>query len=123
MAEENKLVGTVWSPRLAFNYSFSNFNTLRVSASRGNRIPSILEAFQDQALRFSDGTVIEGDVIFDPNIKESMVTEYDIGYIGSCFQRKLSVDVRLLQTEARDIIDDAQTGPSGSAVLRSNFID
>ncbi|MFT4825844.1 MAG: iron complex outermembrane receptor protein [Halioglobus sp.] len=123
MAEENKLVGTVWSPRLAFNYSFSNFNTLRVSASRGNRIPSILEAFQDQALRFSDGTVIEGDVITDPNIRESIVTEYDIGYVGSYFQGKLTADIRLLQTEAEDIIDDSQTGPAGFAVFRSNFID
>lgn len=123
MAEENKLVGTVWSPRLAFNYSFSKFNTLRVSATRGNRVPSILEAFQDQATRFSDGTVIDGDVIFDPNIKESIVTEYDIGYIGSYFQGKLTADVRLIRTEAEDIIDDSQTGPAGFAVFRSNFVD
>ena len=86
MAEENRIVGTLWSPRLAFNYSFSHFNTFRVSVSRGNRIPSILEAFQDQATRFSDGTIIQGDVISDPNIKESIVTEYDVGYIGSYFQ-------------------------------------
>ncbi|MFK8049332.1 MAG: TonB-dependent receptor plug domain-containing protein [Halioglobus sp.] len=123
MAEDNKLVGTLWSPRLAFNYSFSEFNTVRVSATRGNRVPSILEAFQDQATRFSDGTVIEGDVVTDPNIRESLVTEYDIGYIGSYFSGKLTADVRLIRTEAEDIIDDAQTGPAGFAVFRSNFID
>lgn len=123
MAENSKMLGTLWSPRVALNYSFNAFNTVRVSASQGNRIPSLLETNQDQSLRFADGTVIEGDAITDPNIAESTVTEFDMGHMGSYFNGRLTSEIRLLRTEARDIIDDAHPGPDGTPIIRNNFID
>jgi iron complex outermembrane receptor protein len=125
MAEDSSMLGTLWSPRLALNYSLNAFNTLRASAAHGKRMTSLLETSQDESLRFSDGTVIEGNVITDPNIAESTVTEFDIAHMGSYFNGRLTSDLRLIRTEARDIIDDARTGLAGGegAVIRNNFID
>ncbi len=106
MAEHNSIIGDLVSPRAAVNYTFSPNHTFHASYTYGNRTPSILEANQFQGVRFADGTLIEADVIFGSDIDESTVEEVEVGYMGSLFNGKLSIDVRLFRTEADQIIGE-----------------
>lgn len=106
MAEHNSIVGDLVSPRAALNYTLSPGHTVHTSYTYGNRTPSILEANQFQAVRFPDGTLIEADVIFGPDIDESTVEEFEIGYLGSTFNGRLAIDMRVYRTEADQIIGE-----------------
>ncbi len=103
MVEHNSIVGDLVSPRAAVNYTMSPGHTFHASYTYGNRTPSILEANQFQAVRFADGTLIEADVIYGQDIDESTVEEYEIGYLGSLLNGKLSIDLRIFRSEAEQI--------------------
>lgn len=106
MAENNNIAGNFISPRGAVNYQFSPGQVIHAAYTYGNRTPSILEANQFQAVRFADGTMIDADVRFDENIRESKVHEYQLGYLGEFFSGKLSFDIRLFRTETDDAIGE-----------------
>lgn len=126
MAENNNIAGNFISPRGAVNYQFLPGQVIQASYTYGNRTPSILEANQFQAVRFSDGSMIDADVRFDEDIQESKVNEYQLGYLGEFFSSKLSLDVRLFRTETNDAIGeyiDIFPDLNGSIAVVSNVAE
>ncbi len=106
MLEHNDIVGTYISPRVGLNMTLRPGHIMRLAATGGNRTPSILEANQQQIIRFSDGVVIDSVNQRPQGIDVTTLTEYELGYIGRFFNDRLTADLRLFRTE----VDDAITG-------------
>lgn len=123
--EHNDIVGTFSSPRLALTIKPLPQHSLRIGVTRGNRSPSLLEAKQFQMVTFSDGEIIDADVIGDEDIEQSTIEEYEIGYVGQYLERRLTVDARIFEAEVEDAIeviktDFPQDPFDGTIAIRAN---
>lgn len=113
MLENNDIVGTYFSPRIGLNMTLRPEHVLRFAATRGNRTPSILEANQQQIIRFSDGVVIDSVNQRPENIDLTTLTEYELGYFGRFFNDSLTADLRLFRTEVDDAINGVEVAAEG----------
>jgi iron complex outermembrane receptor protein len=96
-----------FSPRLALNYHLDRSNTLRLSASRAYRMPTLFEDFVYQVL-FLDGPLddLNNHRVAIENLDPQRIDSYELGYLGSFPARGLTLDVRLFRERLTDIIDD-----------------
>jgi iron complex outermembrane receptor protein len=102
MLEHNSLVGTFASPRVGINYQWTRSQTVRLSGTVGKRTPSLLSVYQDTAVTFSDGTVIDQIGGTDGEANEERVDLLELGYLGYFLDGALSLDVRVFHERLRD---------------------
>ncbi|MEH6358746.1 MAG: TonB-dependent receptor [Pseudomonadales bacterium] len=103
MIEHNNIVTPFASPRVGVNYRFSPAHMLRASATAGKRTPSVLNANQNQSVRFADGTVIDQVISHDEKTKAERVNAFEFGYLGYFFNGDLSLDAKLFHEQVRDV--------------------
>ncbi|MCC6209238.1 MAG: TonB-dependent receptor [Gammaproteobacteria bacterium] len=104
MIEDNGIIGTHVSPRLAANYELFANHTLRAVATRALRSPSIYENYEFNAVRFGDGTVLDIQFVSDQDIEAESIESYEIGYRGIFPQSRFEVDFKIFQEYMDDII-------------------
>jgi iron complex outermembrane receptor protein len=106
MYEYNELTGADVSPRLALNHHLSREHTLRVSASRAYRTPSLIEDQASTILRADDGTILPGGrfVLTTTDLRPEQITAYEIGYLGEFPELRLFTDLKIYREEIRDLI-------------------
>lgn len=104
MLEHSKLGGTHTSPRLALNYQWRENHGFRAGVSKAIRMPTVIESYDDLAVRFNDGTLI--DQIFKGNdrLDVERLTSFELGYLGRFPEHHLTLDVKLFHDEMRDRI-------------------
>ncbi len=104
MLEHASLGGSHASPRLALNYQWRENHGFRAGISRAVRMPTVIESYQDLALRFNDGTLI--DQLFKGNdrLDVERLTSFELGYLGRFPKQRLTLDVKAFHNELRDRI-------------------
>lgn len=103
MLENNGLTGTGFSPRIAVNYHLNSGHTLRASASRGLRTPSLFEEFANSRADIGGITPIYS-FVSPGGLQTEKITSYELGLISRSGNSKLVTDIRLFQDYLSDLI-------------------
>jgi iron complex outermembrane receptor protein len=95
------------SPRVSANYRLSAEHTLRLSGGRGIRMPTLIEAHSEAALRFQDGSIM--DIFYGSHkpVDPEVIDSVEIGYWGEFPELAMSVDIRLFRNEVSGWIQQA----------------
>lgn len=93
-----------WSPRLAVNHHLSPEHTLRASAARALRTPSLFEQRADAYFMALDGTLIDRLYLATRPLKPEQMTSYELGYLGEFPGAALTTDFKFFREELRQII-------------------
>ena len=83
------------SSRASINWKLLPSQSLRIAASRGYRLPSLLERNFDKKLIVDNGLVLDELYISDPNLGPEKIDSYEIGYLGNLSRLPLSWDIKL----------------------------
>lgn len=102
--EHNDIVGAKFSPRLAFNYLLSKTQTLRLSATKAFRSPSLYEANNKWTVRFNDGELIRVLYDHEKNIEAEELISYELGYILELPSPSLSLSMKLFKEDLTNFI-------------------
>ena len=112
LIENNDVSGTNTSPRLAINHHFTPNHTVRVSASRAYRTPTVFEANADLVSEVfdSNGNAIELDqlILTNKNLEPEEITSYELAYVGSFPKYGLNVDAKFFYDKLKNIISDVE---------------
>lgn len=106
MVEKSSLTGTHVSPRLALNYHATHTQTVRVSASRAYRLPTLYEDFANAGLVTQGGTPLYLRFIGPGNLRPEQITSYELGYLATAERYSLSLDAEAYHHVVRDRITD-----------------
>jgi iron complex outermembrane receptor protein len=106
MYEHNSITEGDYSPRLALNHHFAPGQTVRASATRAYRTPSMLEHRPDFALRSATGTVLNQFFLARGSLMPERMTAYEIGYLGEFPGAQLIVDTKIFREQVRRLISD-----------------
>lgn len=98
-AEKTDLTGTVYSPRLAFNFHPSKNHTIRASVTQGNRIPSVSDVNLNTNFHFSDNSPIDIIAIRDKNLSEEKVTAFEVAYLAKLPKIRTEFDIKIFREE------------------------
>lgn len=104
MLEKHYSTGTLFSPRLAVNYTLAPSHALRASAGRGYRAPTIFEVSAREAYPYNGG-VADVDSWQTQPLEPESVDFVELGYVGRAASLGLQVDARVFQEKYRDYID------------------
>ncbi len=106
MLEKHYYTDALFSPRLAANYRITPNQTVRVSAGRGYRAPSVLNAKAREIVYFENGSAADVELwqYWTPDPEEVQFKE--IGYVGRFPAWNLTLDARVYQEDYSDYIDD-----------------
>ncbi len=107
MLEQHYLTDTLFSPRVALNFSPTPNQTVRFSAGRAYRAPTIMNARSLEVYPLSDGSAIaDVDYMSPYAIDPEQVDSIEIGYVGRFPQWGLNLDARVFSDRYRNYIDD-----------------
>jgi iron complex outermembrane receptor protein len=104
MIEDNGIIGTHISPRLAANYEISPNQTLRAVATRARRSPSIYENYEYNVIRFNDGTILDVQFVSDQSIDAETINSYEIGHRAVFPDARIEIDLKLFEEQMDNII-------------------
>ncbi|MBX2808627.1 MAG: TonB-dependent receptor [Cellvibrionaceae bacterium] len=93
------------SYRSGVNIKLRHDQTLRFSASRAYRFPSLLEKNFDTKSVLDNGFVINQRFLADEYIHPEKIDSYEIGYLGKLSYRPLTWDIKLYHEEITDMVD------------------
>lgn len=105
MLEKNGLGGTDLSPRLALNQHLSPHDTLRLSASKATRAPTLVEEKGDSKF-FYQGVFLEQDILPLGGLKPETMRAYELGFLSRIPEWNLSWDVRVYRDRIRNLISE-----------------
>ncbi|RME34539.1 MAG: hypothetical protein D6786_04550 [Gammaproteobacteria bacterium] len=123
MVEDNELVGTQVSPRLALNIRPLRNHGIRLSATRAHRSPSLLEASERQVVRFADGSVADVQNLSSPSLGEEDLTAFELGYVGRWPGPGITLDLKWYLEEVRNAIDTRKVSNYPGDLLGKVFIN
>ena len=103
MVEDHKLDETNISPRMSLHYQITPGHTLRASASKVYRSPSIAEAKREQF--YQAGAYMDYHLIGDENLAAEELNELQLAYYGSFFDGRLKIDWRAFHEDMEGAID------------------
>lgn len=106
MYEYNSITHGDFSPRLALNHHFAPGHTLRTSATRAFRTPSMLEHQPNFALRSASGTVLNQLYLARNPLLPEQMTAYEFGYFGEFPGANLIVDAKVFREEVSQHITE-----------------
>ncbi len=104
MIEDDDIVDTQISPRLGLNFHLSPNHTVRTSAARAYRIPSLFEEHEFNAFRFNDGELLLGFRSSTGLEDPEEITSYELGYVGRWPKQALTLDIKLYREEIENVI-------------------
>ncbi|MBI1425206.1 MAG: TonB-dependent receptor plug domain-containing protein [Gammaproteobacteria bacterium] len=105
MLEDNDITGSNISPRASINYKLTPKDTVRVSISKADRTPVLLEQYPDMvvsvpSLGFYDQVIYNGSTV-----QNEKITEYEIGFIGQKLRDHLKYDVKFFYQDIDGLIN------------------
>ena len=105
MVEKHYLTDTLFSPRIAANYSLAANHTLRFSVGRGFRAPTLYEGSTREVDVNPAGGVADVGVWTALPLDPERVTFQEIGYVGRYPGLGLNVDARVFSDRYEQYID------------------
>lgn len=104
MIEDNEIVNTQISPRLAASYEVAPGHTLRAVATGAVRSPSLYENYEYNVARFNDGTILDVLYMADGDLEPEEMTSYEFGYRATSPGGRIDTDWKIFREEITDII-------------------
>ena len=104
LAENTKLSGTVYSPRVAFNFHPTERHTFRISATQGKHVPSVTLQNLNTGVRFPDGSLIDVGTIRADTLSREKVTAYELAYMAKTRDSNTKFEVKLFREEMEDFL-------------------
>jgi iron complex outermembrane receptor protein len=96
---------TLFSPRIGLNHHLDGSNTLRFSASRAYRLPTLLEDNANVLIYKKDGMVpVDYNFLTQEDLEPEDITAFEIGYLGRFASLNASLDIRLFHERIRNVI-------------------
>ncbi|MDO6594808.1 TonB-dependent siderophore receptor [Neptuniibacter sp. 1_MG-2023] len=95
MFESTSIAAAHFSPRLAANYSLTPSSTIRVSATKAYRTPSLLEKNGLSALLNNSGGYYDLVAIPNPDLEPEELTSYELGYFHQWKETGSFLDIRV----------------------------
>lgn len=92
------------SSRASINQKLTDSQSLRIAASTGYRLPSLLELNFKSDLALDDGTLLFPLYRAGDDIQPEKITGYEIGYLGQLKSAPLSWDVKIYYDHLENII-------------------
>ncbi len=92
------------SPRLALNYHLTNNHTIRTSASRAYRMPTIWEANADLQIHGIPAPFGEHLHFAAPGTEPERIDAFEIGYLGIFPESNITLDIRLFREKLDPLI-------------------
>ncbi len=92
------------SPRGSLNLQTGHNQSVRLSASRGYRMPSLLESNFDKSIYLSNGFLLDVLYLTDENIEPEKIDSYDIGYLGQLSTLPIKWDFKLYKDKITNTI-------------------
>lgn len=105
MFESTSIAAAHFSPRLAANYSLTPSSTIRISATKAYRTPSLLEKNGLSALLNNSGGYFDIISIPNPDLEPEKLTSYELGYFHQWKETGSFLDIRVFTEK----IDNALT--------------
>lgn len=102
MLGKNSIVGSFASPRLGINYQLQPGHMLRTSVTAGKRTPSLLSVYQETAVTFADGTVIDQLIGNTGEAHEEKINVFELGYLGQFLSGDLTLDLKFFKEQLRN---------------------
>lgn len=87
------------SPRVSASFHISPRQTLRLSAGRGVRMPTLFEARGYASLRFQDGSLADVFYATEADIHPEIMDSIELGYVGQFPEHGVNLDFRLFRNE------------------------
>jgi iron complex outermembrane receptor protein len=110
MLEDSDLASNQFSPRFGFNYLFDARHSIRLTASRATRTPTLDESYDNYRVPIFDTatppsllgitTLWKGNL----DLKPEVITAYELGYHANLGWKHSSIDLKLYREELRDLI-------------------
>ncbi|MGS2722907.1 TonB-dependent receptor plug domain-containing protein [Porticoccus sp. GXU_MW_L64] len=107
IVEHNDIISTIASPRLGVNYLIDGNHSLRFTAARGNRSPSLLEANEFNVDIVSDQLLVAIRRAGE-NLREEKLNSFDIGYIANFPNSGFTLDARVYLEQIRDGLEQRE---------------
>lgn len=115
MVEDYTTTGTDYSPRVGANYRFSPSHSVRMTASKAIRTPSMFEYATysewggDLSVSLGDVTLMQSPIFqlfWEGNqaVDVERIASYEIGYNGTIADGGLGYDIKLYRDEMKDLI-------------------
>ena len=103
--EDHHYSGSLFSPRVAFNYALSHESALRLSAGVSYRTPSLVESRAEQVVRIGS-EIKQLQLRAGEDMQPERVKHLELGYAAMYRELGLGVDVRVFHKRYDDYIDD-----------------
>lgn len=105
MVEQHYNTDSLFSPRLALNYSVDSRQTIRISAGKGFRAPTFAETDVNEVYTTPSGVPVPVPGLHTTgDIDPEKIRFWDVGYVGHLDALGLGVDARLYSETYSDII-------------------
>ena len=135
MVEDYSATGTNSSPRVGVNYSFSPAHSIRLTASRAIRAPSMYEdaaryAYSGTSNYYLSGTntlVAAGPDIYDEytvgtgNAGVERITSHEFGYHGMPIPGRMELDVKIYKDDLRGLLGESGITPVPGDIDNKNY--
>ena len=123
MIEKNGISGTDVAPRLAIIHHLNKFHSIRLSASRATRTPTMFDENGNLALRqqltqnggqplnnpileaaLGSDTLIDSFVYTSGNVKSEEITSYELGWMAQLLDNQLTIDTKVFFDQSKKLI-------------------
>jgi iron complex outermembrane receptor protein len=104
MYEDTEITDPGLAPRLTATYALARGHTLRVGASEATRTPVIVEQFADQTVTYDPGALVDQVLLSTNVLRPETILSYEIAYLGSFPQQRLTLDLRAFQDDVDHLI-------------------
>lgn len=101
MLEQSDTLDTALSWRLALNHQLQPNQTLRASVTRALRDSGLFSNNMSMGLHFSNGDPVDLIGYSPGNLKPEEIVAWELGWLGSWFDRRLTLDTKLYREEIR----------------------
>jgi iron complex outermembrane receptor protein len=108
-AEKNDITtGIRLSPRISANYHFLPGHTLRLSANRAYRTPTIFEEEVDILTKTAEAIEAQQVTFSAGGLKPENITTYELAWLANLPKYQTDFELKLFREEIRDIIVEAK---------------
>lgn len=112
--ERHDYSGTLFSPRLAFNYALDEHSALRLSMGKSYRTPSLIESHARETIRH-EGEIVRRLYNALQRVDPEEVHHVELGYVARLPRHGLSIDARVFHDRYDGYLDDQTCRYSASS--------
>ncbi|MGD8742552.1 MAG: TonB-dependent receptor [Granulosicoccaceae bacterium] len=109
LAEKNDITtGIRLSPRISANHHFSPRHTVRLSANRAYRTPTLYEEYAYTTTSSVEGIGLQDLRFSDGGLKPEKITTYELAWLANIPRYRTNLELKLFREEIRDVLTEVK---------------